>query len=487
MRDDEIQSRLREVNPWWRAAAASTDPQAWAADDRVLRDRGRYDLGYRASILNDVAADAVDDKLIVLRGPRRVGKSVVLKDTVLALCGRGDVDPRQIVYLPADGMRSKDLGRAITLGRMLSRSVDQPRTQPRVWLLDEVTSIDGWTTTIKYLRDNTFFGDETVVCTGSSWSDTGDVERDLLAGRAGSMSSRRARLLLPMNFRDFVTTTHPSVHLPQTVEPWKLQGSETAAAAESLAAFTDELDLAWQSYLTSGGFPRAVSEHSRSGGVSDSFMRDIAAWLHIDVDPVDSVPLLMAELHARTTAPLNRSRTAQALGYANRQSFELRLNRLVRSYGALWAHQVDGHGRQISGAQSKLYLADPLLAWIGTSLRAGAPEPDMTALTEAAIAVAMAAAIDGRQPGRWMAGDTIGYARTGSGQEVDFGPVGVPGPSGCQWTTPIEVKWVTDGWRAEARTIEGKYHGGIIATKNITGMETPAWAIPAPLLALLLA
>ncbi|MGH3261471.1 MAG: hypothetical protein ACRDNS_05700 [Trebonia sp.] len=86
-----------------------------------------------------------------------------------------------------------------------------------------------------------------------------------------------------------------------------------------------------------------------------------------------------------------------------------------------------------------------------------------------------------------MTGDTIGYVRTGSGQEIDFGPVAVPGPNGSQWTTPIEVKWVADGWRAEARTIEGRYHSGIVATRSVTRLDTPAWAIPAPLLALLLA
>jgi predicted AAA+ superfamily ATPase len=489
MRDDEIQSRLRETNPWWRAAVAGGDRSSWALDDRVLRDRGRYDLGYRAHILADVATEPVDDKLIILRGPRRVGKSVVLKDTALALCRREDVDSRQIIYLPADGMGTRGLGRAVTLGRLLTRSVDLPTPRARVWLLDEVTSIDGWTATIKYLRDNTVFGDDSVVCTGSSWSETCEVERDLLAGRSGSSASRRSRTLLPMSFRDYLDNTRKTIPLPEAVPPWNLQSGQTAQAAETLAAFADDLDLAWQAYLTSGGFPRAVTEHHRGGAVSESFARDIASWLHIDVDresPVDSIPLLMAELHARSTSPLNRSRAAESLGYPNRKAFDLRLNRLVRSYGGLWAHQIDESGRHVAGAQSKLYLADPLLAWIGSALRAGVPEPDMTALTETVIATQLASAIDQRQPGRWMTGDTIGYVRTGSGHEVDFGPVPVPAASGPQFTTPIEIKWVTDGWRSEARVIEAKYGRGIVATKNITHLDTPTWAIPAPLLALLL-
>ena len=41
-------------------------------------------------------------------------------------------------------------------------------------------------------------------------------------------------------------------------------------------------------------------------------------------------------------------------------------------------------------------------------------------------------------------------------------------------------------WRSEARAIEGKYRGGIVATKNILDLNHPAWAVPAPFLALLL-
>jgi uncharacterized protein len=64
MRDDEIQARFREVNPWWRAVAAAADRMAWATDDRVLRDRARYDLGYRAGVLDDIAHGPLDDKLV---------------------------------------------------------------------------------------------------------------------------------------------------------------------------------------------------------------------------------------------------------------------------------------------------------------------------------------------------------------------------------------------------------------------------------------
>ena len=82
----------------------------------------------------------------------------------------------------------------------------------------------------------------------------GDVERDLLAGRAGISGVRRSRLLLPMGFRDVLKVTAHQIPLPVPVAPWNLQGQETATAAATLEPFTDELDLAWQAYLTSGVF-----------------------------------------------------------------------------------------------------------------------------------------------------------------------------------------------------------------------------------------
>lgn len=103
MRDDEIRRTLTDANPWWRAAAAGSDPTAWTAHHRLLRDRAAHDLGFRPKILDDIATGPVTDQLVVLTGPRRIGKSVTLIDTAAALCARVDVDPRQIIHFPAMG------------------------------------------------------------------------------------------------------------------------------------------------------------------------------------------------------------------------------------------------------------------------------------------------------------------------------------------------------------------------------------------------
>jgi hypothetical protein len=110
----------------------------------------------------------------------------------------------------------------------------------------------------------------------------------------------------------------------------------------------------------------------------------------------------------------------------------------------------------------------------------------MTTLNEAAIAVALAQAIDELEEGRWISGDTIGYIRTGSGKEVDLGPVYVPTSADTELTIPIESKWVDSGWRSEAQVMERKYGRGVVATKSILDLDHVTWAVPAPLLSLLL-
>lgn len=480
---------LTDSNPWWRAAAAGTSPTAWTSGHRLLRERLKHDLGYRADVLDDIATGPVQDSLVVLAGPRRVGKSVVLIDTAAALCARDDVDARQVVHVPCDGMRDRDLRRVLTLARELTRSIDLDRPRPRIWLFDEISGVKGWTAVAKAARDGTAFGDDTVVATGSRWVKNEDVVANLFAGRAGTSSARRLRQLPPMSFREYLRASGRQLALLPVTHPADLQSAAVGDALSAIAFDADAYDLAWQEYMTCGGFPRAVAEHLRTGAVSDAYLKDLEAWLRADVDPdapPESVPRLLVELARRATSPLNATTTASDLGYASRANFDLRLARLVNSFAAVTCPHRGDRGAVVVGSRSKLYLTDPLLAWLPSRLHTSLPSPDMTRLAEMSLGVAAAHAIDNLEEGRWLAGETIGYTLSGSGKEVDLSPVEVPVDGGVAWTVPVESKWVDDGWRGEARVIDGKYGRGILATKSVLHTEGDVWAVPAPLVALLL-
>ena len=272
------------------------------------------------------------------------------------------------------------------------------------------------------------------------------------------------------------------------VTPDQLRSRSWWTGAE-VFVLVDDYDLVWQDYLGCGGFPRAVAEYQRTGAVGKPYQRDLLAWLRADVDPdapLESVPQLLVTLMERMTSPLDQQKTAAVAGFSSREAFGLRLQRLVNSHALLRCrHRLDD-GRAVPRAQAKLYLTDPLLAWLPSALSPGLPRPAMTSLSEMVLAVALARAVDGLEEGRWVADDTIGYCRTSSGNEIDFSPVRVPTEAGAGLTTPIESKWVDDGWRREALVLEGRYGRGVMATKSILDLTHPSWAIPAPLVACLL-
>ena len=486
VRDDELRRILTEANPWWGAAATSGSKTAWMRNHRVLTARANFDLGYRNDILRDVATGPVTDALILLVGPRRVGKSVVILDCIGELCGRADIDPRQIIHVPCDGFRTQDLHRIITLGRALTSSIDLQSPRPRLWFLDEVGTVRGWSAVLKRLRDQTIFGDDTVIATGSRWVSGEDVEGNLFAGRAGHAQGRRLRPVAPMTFREYFTVTSPGTLMFAKHQLQALQSPAARADLEAVQFGIDAYDLAWQAYLTSGGFPRAVSEYHRTGVVSSSFLQDLSASLRGEVDPEsspDSIPLLLELLHRRAANPFNMTNNAQELGFT-RDKLNTRISRLIGSFAALKCPQMDDFGHEIPGSQPKLYLTDSILAWLPAKLRAGCKSPDFTTLSEMAIGVSLARGIDSVEQGRWASADTIGYERTTSGKEIDYSPVSIPTAAGTQKTIPIESKWVDDGWKSESKPLFGKYGFGIMATKSILDCSGPVWAVPAPLLAI---
>lgn len=66
MKQGEVQQLLTLTNRWWR------NPDGWAADDPDLREADEAPFACSPGVLDNLTPGG----LYVLRGPRRVGKSV---------------------------------------------------------------------------------------------------------------------------------------------------------------------------------------------------------------------------------------------------------------------------------------------------------------------------------------------------------------------------------------------------------------------------
>jgi predicted AAA+ superfamily ATPase len=468
MNDSQLRRLLTERSPW-RARAG------WAADDPDLRAAGRLPLDYEPEPLADIHPPG----LYVLRGPRRVGKSLELKRVIARLIAEG-IDPKTIFYCSCDGLSRQDLRRLVAQGHSVTRTLPGPRH----WLLDEVTAVPGWSQTIKELRDqDTTFREACVVLTGSSARDLEQARKDLADRRGGIADSDR--LLLPMGFRAFCGALGDLHGLPpQIVRPKDFLTAEAERAISGLEPWSDALANAWELFLDVGGFPRAVGELVGTGAVSDGFIQGLWDVVLGDAILVTSmseadVAALLDRLAVNLCSPINASRIARDVGLSGHQATMSRIDDLIRAFLAWRCYRIRDD-RPNTSAQRKLYFVDPLVAQLASRRNPSLSAPDAAKLTQQQIGLALARAISLGAPAAFAQTDRVMYERTDTGAEIDF--------VGPDLEIPFECKYTDSNWRKEALTMRARHGRGVMVTRSplLTGADEPVWAIPVGIAAWLL-
>jgi hypothetical protein len=468
VRDAEIAERLRDRNPWWRHA------RGWQEQDQNLREAAAAPFEYRPEVLDDLRAGG----LYTLSGPRRVGKSLEVRRAIEGLINSG-VPARNILYSSCDGFSLQDLRRLFRAGESLTRGIEGTRW----WFLDEITAVGpGWSSVVKDLRDDTPLRADCVVLTGSSSRELREATKNF-AGRRGEGAEQSDRLLMPVPFRDYCRLIGV-VGLPEIgpLHPGEMLSEGARVAIAELSFWVNELVEAWELYLRSGGFPRAIGDLIRTGDVTDGFVQDL--WDVIRGDAIRATSLgdadllnLLARIADGISSPLNASAIGRDVGLGSHHSVNDRINDLSFAFQTWRCHQSDRHGRPSTRAQRKMYFVDPLIARLPSRRHAAYNTPDVTKLSEQQIGLALALAAAGGRADRFVAGEAVMYERTKTGKEIDF--VGAN-------QVPIESKYVERNWKSEARTVAAAHGRGILATRNLLDTDGDVWAVPACIVAWLL-
>lgn len=461
VKQGDVQRLLSATNRWWR------DPIGWTDVDPDLREAAEAPYDYVPCPLDDL----VSGGLYVLRGPRRVGKSVEVKRAIRALL-LADVEPRRIVHVSVDGWRAGNLGLLVDAATQLT-----PDHGERFWFIDEITSIpDGWPDRIKWLRDNDArFRRDTVVLTGSSASSlTSSVKA--LADRRGQATDPD-RVLLPMGFRTFADLTGPDP-LPDEVVGLRLADLTQAvlrAATSRLVPWLDQLVMAWESYIQIGGFPRAVSRWIVHREVDEALRRGLLdviagdAFGRADWSRTQTMGFL-DRLVAGLGSPANHTAIAEDIRVSP-ATVSRRLDDLREAF-VIWTAYREDQMRPKLRAQEKVFFTDPIYA----RLTYDGP-PDLTTLSEQQLGMSLLRHIEARHPGRYLDGDRVMHHRTATRKEVDF-------VSPDLGDLAIESKYVDGRWRAEAATLRASRWRGIVATRSVLDLDdADVMAIPTAMLA----
>lgn len=453
MNDAEFQRQLASNCSWWRT------PYGWELDDPDLRSIRDSRLNYKPTVLEDIAPDG----LYVLRGPRRVGKSVEVKRAIARLI-HGGVQPRQVIHFACDGLTARELRQLERVGR------DQATAgigEARYWFLDEVTSVEGWPGEIKWLRDNTAMREDCVILTGSSSLDL-DEARNELAGRRGG-AARSDRLLLPMSFRSFFDQLYSGA-LPglPVIRAKDFLGPGCEAAVFELRPWLDQLASAWEVHCRCGGFPSAVEDQIAHGEVGVNFSNDL--WDVVCGDALRRGSLnatqsltLMLEIGRSLSSFTNMSSLSRGIGVPDPKTAVRRVRDLVDNYLAWPCHQRGANDAPNLNAQSKYYFIDPLLARLAHLRVDHLPEPSTSAVSEQQIGMHLLRAAAEGDPGAYAAFSSVMCARNAARKEVDF--VG-PNLGGLGF----EGKYSDKGLEKDSATVRSICNGrGVMASRALIG------------------
>lgn len=242
----DLSEALHATNPWWVGHEMPCPPRyrRWPFT-RMLR------------LLRVGLTPAV-----ALRGPRRVGKTILLQQAVETLLA-DNVAPRRILYVPFDELPTlEDLREPVLriarwfettiLGEPFNRAGNEGR--PAYLLFDEVQNLGAWAPQIKHLVDTQSVR---VLLTGSS-SLRIETGRDSLAGRITTleMGPLLLREIAELRYGTSQASLWDDNGLDQLIsmEFWR-------EAVERGKRDADIRIKAFQAFSERGGYPVAQEKH----------------------------------------------------------------------------------------------------------------------------------------------------------------------------------------------------------------------------------
>ncbi|WP_424945743.1 ATP-binding protein [Candidatus Spongiihabitans sp.] len=390
---------MRIENPWWSEMPSQTDQMY-----RDMRPRAYFEP------LAELV-EAVDvRRAVVLMGPRRVGKTVLLQHIIQKLLDKG-IPARSIAYLSLDQPLYSNLSIEELAGKVLGASLLE-KAVPVFLFLDEIQYLRDWERHLKAFVD--VHPHIKCVVSGSAAA----------ALRLKSIESGAGRFtdffLPPLTFYEYLDLQEINVPIELKKDMWTLE-----------EGFIETLNEHFIRYIQIGGYPEIVfsetiqqdmGRYVRSDIIDKVLLRDLPSLYGIqDIQELNS---LFMSLAWNTAQEVSLDKLSQNSG-VTKPTLKRYLEYLEAAFLIKTVHRIDQNAKRFKRVNFfKVYLTNPSIhcALFGSSTN---QEPS-GALIETAVFAQLFHLKD----------QVLHYARW-KGGEVDMVFLNERGhPDGC-----LEVKW----------------------------------------------
>jgi uncharacterized protein len=411
----DIVSRLQFDNPWW---ADGTGKVAYESTPR----RKYFELFHRAVV------DATVRRAVVLMGPRRVGKTVMVYHSIRALLDAG-IDASNILYVSLE----TPIYTGLSLERILAyfqELFSHKRDSKLFVFFDEIQYLRDWEIHLKSLVDS--YPDYRFAVTGSAAAALRLKSNESGAGRFSDY------VLPPLTFAEYLMFIGREDELINTTPLPDVEREGYDYAAKDIGLLNEE----FINYLNFGGYPEAVfsetirqdpGQYIKSDIIDKVLLRDLPSLYGIS--DIQELNRLFTTLAYNTGNEVSLEALSQSSGVA-KNTIRRYLEYLEAAFLIRRVERIDHNAKKFKRAMCfKVYLTNP-------SMRAAlfgqidADSEAMGALTETAIY------------SQWQHSKIteLYYARWNSG-EIDI--VHLNG-SEQKPTWAVEVKWSDRPYKARA-------------------------------------
>lgn len=232
----DIVARLCFDNPWWEGGR---DGKVRYQD---MPKRKYFQSFYRA------ATDASVNRAVVLMGPRRVGKTVMVLHAIRTLLD-SSIDPSRILYISLE----TPIYTGLSLDQILvlfQEKFDHKREDKLYVFFDEIQYLRDWEVHLKSLVDS--YNDYRFIATGSAAAALKLKSAESGAGRFSDY------ILPPLTFAEYLSFINREAELIELLE--QPEGSQVLP--EFRARDIAELNEEFVRYINYGGYPEAVFSES---------------------------------------------------------------------------------------------------------------------------------------------------------------------------------------------------------------------------------
>lgn len=400
-----ITERLRFENPWW--TTGETEEEYHAKPRRLY-----------FNLFHPLVQDTSVNRAVVLMGPRRVGKTVMMYHTIQHLLDAG-VPARKICFINIENpiYNNIPLEQLFTYARRATAEND-----PRGWYVffDEIQYLKDWEVHVKVLVDS--YPKTRFVASGSAAAALKLASAESGAGRFTDF------MLPPLTFHEYISLKQ----LSQLIIPSSLEWNGNITSFFS-SINMKELNRHFIDYINFGGYPEVIfsekiqanpGRYIRSDIVDKVLLRDLPSLYGIqDVQELNSVFTTLAYHSGNEVSLETLSKASGVEKYLLKKYLEY----LEAAFLIRIVHRIDDNAKKFQRANFyKIYLTNP-------SLRSALFSPLQP--TDEAVGSMVETAIYAQ----WMHRDwfTPYYARWSKG-EVDM--VGLDEKKfKPQWA--LEIKW----------------------------------------------